>query len=289
VTGTTRLVNTLLFFAVLAPWAYALVDHLPALHPIVAVNLLFFFGVCVLFWLVSLIQKSAWLIDAHWTTLPLLIAHFYVFHPSAVGDATRSWLMLGLLWVWSLRLTHSYFRREGWAFGAREDWRFSDKRRTGKHFWWTSLFYAFFSQQVLLVGLTLPFWAASAHAQPFGWPDVAIAVVASMGIAIAYHADTTLYRFVRGKRDGEVLAHGLWRYARHPNYFGEQLFWWSMALYGVRVGEPWVLAGTLVNSIVMYISSRMVEARMLSAAGRAGAYREYCRRTSRFIPWPPRS
>jgi steroid 5-alpha reductase family enzyme len=289
--------NALLFMTVLLPSVWAGValrsSELVAIHPITVVNVLFFLNVCVVFWLVSLAQKSAWLIDAHWTTLPVLIGLFYASHPSAQGERTRSLLVLGLVGLWSARLTHSYFRREGWQFGAREDWRFAE-RRASPNFWWMSFFYAFVSQQVLLVGLTLPLWAIEQRATPFGWPDLAIAVLALGGIVIAYLADTELHRFVRDNQAREargeprvlVLETGLWRYARHPNYFGEQLFWWSLALYGARVGHAWVIVGPLLNSLLMYVSSRMVEARMLAASWRADAYREYASRTALWIPWP---
>jgi steroid 5-alpha reductase family enzyme len=56
-----------------------------------------------------------------------------------------------LIWVWSIRLTHNYFRREKWEWGKREDWRFSDMRKQyGKHWWWISFFAVFLPQQVHL-------------------------------------------------------------------------------------------------------------------------------------------
>lgn len=68
--------------------------------------------------------------------------------------------MIAMAWVWSLRLTHNYFRRENWQWGAREDWRFTDMRgQYGKHWWWISFFSVYLSQQVtrlrLFVSLVL--------------------------------------------------------------------------------------------------------------------------------------
>jgi len=266
-------------------------------EPLVAVNVLFFLNVCVLFWVVNLIQRSTWLIDPYWTIIPVLIGHFYLVHPQADGNDPRQWLTLALVWLWSLRLTHNYFRREGWQLGEREDWRFAEKRRESKHFWWYSFFYAYLSQQVMLVGLTLPLWAVSFRSAPLGAADLLCAAGALTGIVIAYVADNQLRAFMldnaarqeRGEPRVPLLDHGLWRYSRHPNYFGEQLFWWSLAGFGVVVGEAWVVVGALVNSIVLAVSTVMVERRMLAVASRRAVYEGYIARTSVLVPWPPQA
>ena len=89
------------------------------------VNALFFLNVCVGFWVVGLLQRSFWLIDPYWSIIPPLIAHFYRFHASSTAAVSaRGDLMMFIVWIWSVRLTHSYFRREEWKFGEREDWRY---------------------------------------------------------------------------------------------------------------------------------------------------------------------
>ena len=82
-------------------------------HPIGVVNVLFFLNISLGFWIVGLLQRSFWLIDPYWTLLPPLIGHFYQLHPRATSTV-RSTVALVLVWVWAIRLTHSYFRREEW-------------------------------------------------------------------------------------------------------------------------------------------------------------------------------
>jgi len=266
-------------------------------HPVGCVNLLFFVNVCVIFWLIALVQRSTWLIDPYWTLLPVLIALFYLLHPLATPTPIRSWLCLALLCVWSLRLTHNYFRREQWRFGFREDWRFAKMRGETRHFWWIQFFYVYAAQQVMLVGLTLPFWAIGFRARAFGAWDVGLCVLALLGLAIANAADTRLDAFVRdnearqarGDARRALLEEGIWRYSRHPNYFGEQLFWWAIAGYGVLLGEPWVVAGTAINSCVLAAVTVMTERRMLDSPGRREVYQAYQRRTSVWLPLPPRA
>jgi steroid 5-alpha reductase family enzyme len=249
-------------------------------HPIVAVNVLFFLNVCVLFWLIALAQRSTWLIDPYWTLIPLFIAVFYAAHPLADPDPTRSALSLGVLGIWSLRLTHSYFRRERWRFGFREDWRFAEKRRESRHFWWFQFFYVYAAQQVMLVGLTLPLWAVQFRSAPLGPWDPVLALLALLGVGVA-HAE-------RGDPGRPLLETGVLRYSRHPNYFGEQLFWWSLAGWGLVVGEPWVAVGSAINSAVLAVVTVTLEQRMLAVPARRALYADYRRRTSVWIPWFPR-
>ncbi len=77
----------------------------------------------------------------------------------------------------------------------------------------------------------------------------------------------------------------MWRYSRHPNYFGEQLWWWSLGLFAANVGQPWALAGTAFNSACMVGVTRLTEARMLARPERAALYRGYQGRTSVWVPW----
>lgn len=131
-------------------------------HPLLLANLLFFFNVNVLFWVIGLIQSNHWLIDLYWTVIPVMLVHYYASHPMARSDVVRSTVVIVLTWVWSIRLTHNYFRREKWRWGAREDWRFNDMRKEyGKNWWWISFFAVYVSQQVS--------WPISLHSRtPWG-------------------------------------------------------------------------------------------------------------------------
>lgn len=81
---------------------------------------------------------------------------------------------------------------------------------------------------------------------------------------------------------------GLWQLSRHPNYFFEQLFWWSLGLFGATAGQPWVLLGPLFNTLCMVQVTRLTEERMLRRPERAGLYKAYMLRTSVWLPMPMR-
>ncbi|GFP80720.1 uncharacterized protein c594.04c [Phtheirospermum japonicum] len=263
-------------------------------HPLLLANTLFFVNVNLLFWLVGLIQSSHWMIDLYWTVIPVLLAHYFSAHPLAESNAWRSRMVIFLTWVWSVRLTHSYFRREKWQWGAREDWRFSDMRlQYGQNWWWASLFAVYLSQQVFLMGICFPLYIVHSQDRQLNSWDLVAALICLTGVTIAYFADTQLHNFVsrneKLKNLGQPLVpnldQGLWRYSRHPNYFGEQLWWWGLAIFAWNLDCQWFFIGALANSLCLGYVTILVEDRMLKQEYRAEAYKKYQKRTSVWIPW----
>ncbi|XP_039008345.1 uncharacterized protein C594.04c-like isoform X2 [Hibiscus syriacus] len=234
------------------------------------------------------------MIDLYWTVIPVLLLHYYATHPSAQFDPWRSMVVTVLTWVWSIRLAHSYFRREKWQWGAREDWRFADMRlQYGKNWWWISFFSVYVSQQILLIGICLPLYVVHSVDKPLNIWDVVAAGVCLCGITIAYFADTQLHNFVTkntrlkelGKSMVPNLDRGLWQYSRHPNYFGEQLWWWGLFVFAWNLGHGWTSVGSLINSMCLAYVTFLVEQRMLKQEYRAEAYRLYQKTTSVWVPW----
>ncbi|GLT79865.1 hypothetical protein SLA2020_513360 [Shorea laevis] len=222
-------------------------------HPILLANVFFFFNVNVLFWVISHIQSSHWMIDLYWTVIPVLLVHYYATHPLGQYNSWRSKMVMLLTWVWSIRLAHNYFRREKWQWGAREDWRFTDmSRKYGKHWWWISFFAIYLAEQECVSHFML----FTRSIKPLNIWDF----VAAAGL-------------------------GLWQYSRHPNYFGEQLWWWGLVLLAWSLGHGWTFIGSLINSMCLAYVTLLVERRMLEQDHRAEAYRLYQKTTSVWIPW----
>eukprot|EP00937_MAST-01D_sp_MAST-1D-sp2_P000366 g366.t1 len=268
-------------------------------YPLWFANALFFGNVTVGFWLVGLAQRSFWLIDPYWTIIPPLLGQLYRAHPRAEFDEARSAVSLVLLWLWSARLTHSYFRREEWKFGQREDWRYTKMAKDWPRLWPVLSFFAVgLAQQPMLVGITLPAYTvhlSADAARPFGAADAVATALCAAGLLVAKLADDQLRAYMlanealvaAGRPKRTLLETGLWRYSRHPNYFGEQLWWWSFGLFAVLLGQWYMLGGALFNSIVLASVTVMTERRMLDGwePARAEQYRGYMRRTSPCIPW----
>ncbi|KAI3439326.1 S5A_REDUCTASE domain-containing protein [Psidium guajava] len=263
-------------------------------HPFLLANALFFFNVNVLFWAISQVQSSHWMIDPFWTVIPVMLTHYYATHPLGQYNWWRSRILMVMTWAWALRLSHNYFRREKWQWGAREDWRFTDMRaQYGKNWWWVSFFAIYVSQQVFLLGVCLPAYVVHSVDKPLNVWDFVAVLVSVCGIIVAYFADTQLHDFVSrneklrelGKPVALNLDEGLWHYSRHPNYFGEQLWWWGLVIFAWNLGQGWTFVGALINSLCLAYVTGLVEERMLKKEHRAEAYRRYQKTTSVWIPW----
>lgn len=266
-------------------------------QPILYVNVIFFLNVCISFWIISLLQNSTWLIDPYWTIIPVMNAHYYFQHPLANSINARSLITMVLMWVWSFRLTHSYFRREEWNFGAREDWRFNKMKQDFPRIWWWLQFFAcYLSQQLFLIGIALPVYpicAAQSATSSLGLWDIVGFSLSIFGIVYAAFADTQLRQFMianeerkaRGEKPILILETGVWKYSRHPNYVGEQSWWWGLALVAHGLGFTWMIAGAFVNSLCLAAVTKMVEDRMLAQSNRVAAFKLYQKTTSVWIPW----
>lgn len=149
-------------------------------------------------------------------------------------------------------------------------------------------------QQVFLMGVCFPFYIIHSKDEEFNMWDVIATVLCLTGFAVAYFSDTQLHDFMvrneRLKQQGQayvpVLDEGLWRYSRHPNYVGEQLWWWGLVVFAWNLGGGrWCCVGALVNSLVLAYVTKLVEERMLKQEYRAEAYKKYQKTTSVWVPW----
>ena len=234
----------------------------------------------------SLALSNSSLYDPYWSVAPpaLFAAWIAWGEPSA-----RSWLALALVCLWSARLTWNFLR--GWRGLEHEDWRYRDLRaKTGRLYWPVSFLGIHLFPTVLTFGGSLSLWVvASAADRPLGALDSAALLVTLAAIAIETIADQQLRRFVLSKPpEGAILNTGLWRYSRHPNYFGEVLFWWGLFLFAVAAdpSRAWVVIGpAAITTLFALISIPMIDRRM---ALRRPAYAEHARRVSAIVPWFPR-
>lgn len=268
-------------------------------------------GSLALAWVASLLQGSTWLIDPYWVFIvfPCLDAFYasacagvggaggasswFPTSPTAVSSLPRAHLITLLTALWAARLQHSYFRRERWRPGAREDWRYAEMRAGMHPAAWAvaSAGVVYALQQALLVGLALPHYAArcvpSVAAAPLSRRDGCCAGAALAGLALAKRADDALFAYGAARRKPAVLDTGVWAFSRHPNYVGETLFWWGLASLAAVPGggAPWALAGAAVNTLCLLGVTAMTEARTAAKPGRAAAWAAYCARVPCWVGW----
>lgn len=148
--------------------------------------------------------------------------------------------------------------------------------------------------QVFLIGICLPLYVVHSVPKPWNTWDLVALVCCLSGIIVAYFADTQLHEFMseneKLKELGKPVAlvcldEGLWHYSRHPNYFGEQLWWWGLVIFSWNLGCSWSFAGALINSACLGYVTLLVEDKMLKQDYRSEAYRKYQKITSVWIPW----
>jgi steroid 5-alpha reductase family enzyme len=135
----------------------------------------------------------------------------------------------------------------------------------------------------------MPAVAAAASDAPLGWLDLVGLLAWSVGMYFEVVGDWQLARFQRQRASKDaVLDTGLWRYTRHPNYFGEALLWWGIYLIALSAGAWWAIVSPILMTVLLLRVSGVALLER-DIAERRPAYREYVERTSAFIPLPPRN
>lgn len=237
-------------------------------------------------WLFSLRIKDASIVDIVWGLGFVLAALIYAaLTPDS--DAARSVLSLLLVGVWGVRLAVHIGRRN---IGKGEDPRYVRWRRdAGAAWWWQSYVKVFLLQGALLWIISAPLYAAQASDVPLNWLDWVGVLVWLVGFAFEAVGDWQLAQFKANPANkGKVLDTGLWRYTRHPNYFGDAVLWWGIYIVALAAGGWWtIFAPTLMTYLLVNVSGvAHLEPTLKKTKPQ---YAEYIRRTSAFIPRPPKA
>ena len=235
-------------------------------------------------WVVSVIKRDVSIVDSVWSLMILLAA---VVYSSAVDlYTTRSSLILSLVLVWALRLTiHIMWRN----WGKQEDLRYQDiRKKYDPNFAFKSLGIIFGFQAILAWIISMPLWAALTV--PIGLSALDLLAVAlwTAGMVFETVGDWQLARFKGNSANREkVMDRGLWRYTRHPNYFGECILWWGLYLFALPVGGWWTIVGPILITFLLlkFSGVTLLEEHIVK---RRPAYQDYIARTNAFIPGSPK-
>ena len=237
-----------------------------------------------LLWAISVPLRNVSIIDLFWG--PAIALCGVVYWLNATDPQLRGSIAIGLALLWAVRLgAHLAVRNHG----KPEDRRYVAMReRNDPGFWWKSLYLVFWLQGLLAWIVGVPLYGAVASTNALNALDfIGVAVVVG-GFLWESLADWQLAAFLR-RRDNEeaVLSSGLWRYSRHPNYFGEFCVWWGFWLIALAGGAWWTVIGPLLISFFLLKVSGVT---MLEddIADRRPAYKDYVKNTSAFFPWPPK-
>ncbi|HWP65311.1 MAG TPA: DUF1295 domain-containing protein [Candidatus Limnocylindria bacterium] len=257
------------------------------LHPLVVAGAADLAATVVIFTF-SVAYDNSSFYDAYWSVAPIGLAVYWLLGAPPEVPAIRQALVVVLVGAWGVRLTLNWLR--GWRGLEHEDWRYVQMRgQTGRAYWLVSFVGLHLVPTLVVFAACLPVYLAVARGtQPIGWLDALAVGLTAGAIAIEGIADLQLHRFRATAPPGAMLEHGLWAYSRHPNYFGEALFWWGVWTFGLAAvpGAWWSAAGALAITLMLWlISIPLLDRRM--QASRPG-YARRMARVSALVPWFPR-
>jgi len=222
--------------------------------------------------------------DPYWSIAPMVIVVWLAAH--AAAPLAREVIVLGLVLAWGARLTWNWAR--GWQGLAHEDWRYvAIRARTGRAYWlvsWVGI-HLMPTLWVYLGSLSL-IPAIATGTRPLGVVDAIAFAVTAGALVIETLADQQLRTFrLSGAPAGTILATGLWRWSRHPNYLGEIGFWWGLFLFAIAADRAWLaIAGPLaINLLFVTISIPLLDRRSIE---RRPAYADHIARVPALVPRP---
>lgn len=239
-------------------------------------------------WLLSLAKRDASIVDPFWGTGFVLVVCVALSLNSHQPVPRRTTLLACLTTAWGLRLSLFLLWRN-WGHG--EDRRYQAMRaQHGQRFWWVSLITVYLLQGIILWFVSLPIQAAmiSAKDEPLGWLDEIGILVWQIGLFFETLGDWQLAEFKADPNNaGKIMDRGLWRYTRHPNYFGDFCVWWGLFLIAAAGGAWWtVLSPLLMSVLLLKVSGVTLLEKTITE--RRQDYAAYQTRTNAFFPGRPK-
>jgi steroid 5-alpha reductase family enzyme len=242
-----------------------------------------------LLWPFSVYLRNVSIVDSLWSLLFLFQGLVYVYDATNHGElplTSRQIALLVMLGVWALRLSiYITWRNKGHG----EDRRYQAIRaRNEPNFALKSLYRVFLVQAVIAWVISLPLLSAVLTAAPFGLLDAVGTLLWLVGFVFEAGGDWQLARFQANPANaGKVMDRGLWRYTRHPNYFGDCCIWWGFFAFALSAGAWWsVLSPILMSLLLLRVSGVALLEKDIGE--RRPQYADYIRRTPAFFPWRPK-
>jgi steroid 5-alpha reductase family enzyme len=237
------------------------------------------------------------LYDPYWSVAPPIIALYWLLSSTSPTVALRVVPLFALVLVWSVRLTANWARR--WQGLEHEDWRYVAFRERFQRLYWPVSFLGIhlFPTIVVFLGCLSLYAVLGASSRGPGILDAAAIAVTAAAVWIEATADRQLRRYLsrrssagsstEGSAKGGIYDRGLWALSRHPNYFGEVLFWWGLYLFALSDSPSswWALLGPLaMTALFVFVSVPMMDRHMLASRPE---YAQVMRVRSGLVPWFP--
>ncbi|MCJ7695828.1 MAG: DUF1295 domain-containing protein [Anaerolineaceae bacterium] len=238
-------------------------------------------------WIMSLFLKNTSIVDIFWGAG--FVMSVWVVFVKTFGYVTfRHWLFAILVTIWGLRLTIYLIIRNT---GKPEDFRYANWRKQyGNNWWWVSFFQTFMLQGLIMWIVSSPLTVMQLSATPskmniFNYFGIVLWVI---GFIFEFFGDLQLAMF-RNKpsNKGKLLNTGVWRYTRHPNYFGDSTQWWGFYLLALTTGW-WTIFSPIIMTYLLVKVSGVALLEKTLIENKPG-YKEYAENTNAFFPWFPKN
>lgn len=238
----------------------------------------------VAFWPYTRAKSNVNVIDSLWSLFFVVAA--WVQWSLIEQPGPRAACILLFVTLWGLRLS-GYLTWRNW--NKPEDARYAAIRRRNPNFGFKSLYIVFLLQAGLAWFISMPLLGALAGQRSIGWLDILGMALFAIGFLFEAVGDVQLAKFKANPANRKkVLDSGLWRYTRHPNYFGNFCIWWGFYCFAAGAGAWWSLpAPILMTFLLLRVSGVALLEKDIGQ--RRPAYADYMRRTSAFFPMPPRN
>ncbi|MFX1278729.1 MAG: DUF1295 domain-containing protein [Promethearchaeota archaeon] len=260
-----------------------------SLHSLLMILLADIAGTLVIF-IISTIIKNTSLYDPYWSVAPLIIALFFLLFPQIVETSNMRYLVVFIIIaVWSIRLTFNWLRQ--WGGLKHEDWRYMYyRRKMGRKFWFINLTGLQLMPTILVyLGSISIYPIISLRKNSFNFLDILGIIITIGAILIETISDQQLHNFIENRESSQqFITNGLWKYSRHPNYFGEILFWWGLYIFALAsdLSFFWAIIGPIsITLLFLLVSIPLMEKRNLE---RKPEYIDYIQKVSRLLPWLPK-
>ncbi len=240
-----------------------------------------------LLWIWSVFIKNVSIVDIFWGVGFVVVNTFYVFMSGELN--ARKIVILTLVCIWGFRLAIYLAIRN---IGKGEDFRYQEFRQNygPKRYWWFSYFQTFLLQGILIMIISLPLLGinynnSNGNLQILDYLGIIIWII---GFTFETVGDFQLSNFKRdSKNKGKILHTGLWKYTRHPNYFGDSAVWWAYGIFSIAAGSYWQAIGAVIMTLlILKISGVSLLEKTLKET--KPQYKEYIQKASSFIPWFPK-
>ena len=257
-------------------------ENYTSMLKLAAINILLVIIFMTIFYLIAYLRKRVDTVDIAWGLGFVVIAVATALHRPSLGTKVVAILVT----IWGLRLaTHIALRSRG----KKPDPRYQEITKKWKgNYWLRAYLSIFLTQGLLMLAVAAPIFFASG--QPlYDWKILIYigALIWIIGFVIEAIADQQLAVYLKNKKRPKLLNKGLWKYSRHPNYFGELTQWWGIGVIALSAerGYLGLIGPLLITYLIVFVSGiPPIEKRRSKDA----VYRKYQKTTSPLIPWPPK-